>query len=107
MREGIGLFLTPDLPRNDYWEAGAAGLQGYLEGHPEVRQALLEAPLETLNPTDQFYRAGLLDALGRHKEARELERAARTGLYTADYQAATTLLFDGLVELLRTHRSSI
>ena len=35
-REGIALFLTPDLPRNDLWEQVETGLGHYLREHPEV-----------------------------------------------------------------------
>ena len=36
VREGIGLFLTPDLPRNDLWEQAESHLSMYLREHPEV-----------------------------------------------------------------------
>src|SRR5262245_25543836 len=57
VRDGIGLFLTPDLPRNDLWEQMDSGLVRYLREHPELEQQLLESSLETLNPADQFFRA--------------------------------------------------
>ncbi|MFZ5828362.1 MAG: Trm112 family protein, partial [Bacillota bacterium] len=38
VREGIGIFLTPDLPRNDYWEASGSALLSYLEEHPDVEK---------------------------------------------------------------------
>lgn len=77
VREGIGIFLTPDLPRNDYWEASQSGLLGFLKDHPEIERGLMGSPVESLNPTDQFYRSQVLDLTGRYAEARTLERAAR------------------------------
>ena len=50
VREGIGLFLTPDLPRRDLWEEVDSGLAIYLREHPEVEQKLLQVPSEALGP---------------------------------------------------------
>ncbi|HEY76304.1 MAG TPA: hypothetical protein G4O00_09005 [Thermoflexia bacterium] len=58
VREGIGLFLTPDLPRHDLWEEVESGLSQYLRAHPEVERRLMDTPLEALSPADQFLRAG-------------------------------------------------
>ena len=36
VREGIGLFLLPDLPRNDLWEQAESQLSRYLREHTEA-----------------------------------------------------------------------
>jgi len=36
VREGIAVFLTPDLPRDDLWEQVDSHLAQYLREHPEV-----------------------------------------------------------------------
>ncbi|MFZ5826978.1 MAG: class I SAM-dependent methyltransferase, partial [Bacillota bacterium] len=107
VREGIGIFLTPDLPRNDYWEASGSALLSYLEEHPDVEKRLMESPLEALNGADQFYRAGVLDLRGHYKEARELERLAFRSIYTPEYQAATQQQMAQLIELLQAHTGPI
>lgn len=107
VRDGIGVFLTPDLPRNDYWEAGGSGLLKYLAEHPDVEQALMNTPVESLNPTDQFYRAAVLDIRGRYAEAQELERHAHTGLYTLEQREATQCQFDRMVALLSAHTGPV
>lgn len=86
VREGIGLFLIPDLPWNDLWEGTGGGIKGYLREHPDVEWALLETPLEELSPADRFFRALLLEDRGDFAGAREAEAAAVAGLYTEEYR---------------------
>ena len=52
VRDGIGLFLTPELPRNDLWGQLDSGLMQHLRDHPEIERQLMEVPLDTLDPTD-------------------------------------------------------
>jgi len=54
-RDGIGVFLRPDLPREDLWQMMDRGLTQYLRCHPDVDRQLREIPLETLGPLDQFF----------------------------------------------------
>lgn len=87
VREGIGLFLTSDLPRRDLWEQVDSELALYLREHPEVERRLLQAPLETLGPADLFFRALVLEERGRLAEARAAAKRAQIGLYTPEYRA--------------------
>src|SRR5919206_2884647 len=64
VREGIGLFLTPDLPRNDLWEGAESGLARHLREHPDMEERLLRSPLSTLNPADRFFRSYVLEERG-------------------------------------------
>jgi uncharacterized protein YbaR (Trm112 family) len=100
VRDGIGLFLTPDLPRNDLWKQMDSGLIRYLREHPELEQQLLDSPLENLNPADQFFRALLLEAQGNYREARTAEETANRGLYTLEYLACWTSQFDYVIAQL-------
>lgn len=87
VREGIGLFLTPDLPRDDLWEQSESGLTAHLREHPETARRLLDGPAERLNPADQFFRALVLEGRGDFAQARAVAELARRGLYTPDYVA--------------------
>lgn len=107
VREGIGIFLTPDLPRNDLWEKGNSSLLRYLKEHPDVGPSLLDTAVEHLNPADQFYRAAVLDLMGRYVEARDLLKIATAGVYTPEQQNATRRQFDSLLKLLGTERGPI
>jgi hypothetical protein len=100
VREGIGLFLTPDLSRNDLWERMDSGLVRYLREHPALERQLLEAPLEKLNPADQFFRAMMLEARGNYREARAAEETANRGLYTPEYLACWISQFDYVIAQL-------
>jgi uncharacterized protein YbaR (Trm112 family) len=87
VRAGIGLFLTPDLPRDDLWEQAESGLIQYLRARPEVERQLMEVPVESLAPADQFFRAMVLEERGEYDQAGAVAERARTRLYTAEYLA--------------------
>jgi uncharacterized protein YbaR (Trm112 family) len=100
VRDGIGIFLTPDLPREDMWEEAQSGLVDYLDENPEISRQLLESPLEDLNPTDQFYRAMLLDSQGDFQAADLAQEASHTGAYTQDYLRCWQKQFDYITTYL-------
>jgi uncharacterized protein YbaR (Trm112 family) len=87
VRDGIGVFLTPDLPRNDLWEQVESQLTIYLREHPQLERQLMGDPLEDLSPTDQHFRALVLEERGNFREAREAEHLSNRGLYTPAYMA--------------------
>lgn len=99
--EGIGVFLPPDQQPKGA-EAQESRQERYLREHPEVERQLLESPLETLNPADQFFRARALEARGAYPEAREAWERSQEGLYTAEENAAIESQFVKLVELVST-----
>ncbi len=86
VREGIGLFLTPDLPREDLWQQVDNRLLQYLNDHPEIEHALMHTPLNELNPADQFFRASVLEQRGDYTAAKAIEEQATQGLYTPEYR---------------------
>ena len=85
IRDGIGIFLTPDLPRNDLWENVDSALATHLRQHPGLEKQLMDTPLKTLSPTDQQFRALVLEERGSYAEAREVEEIAKKNLYTPEY----------------------
>lgn len=87
VREGIGLFLTPDLPRDDLWEQAESGLVQYLRANPAVERRLMGVPPESLAPADLFFRSMVLEERGAYDQARALAEQAHTQLYTPEYRA--------------------
>lgn len=85
VREGIGIFLTPDLPRQDMWENVDSQLLQELREHPELERRLMGSALAELNPADQFLRGMVLDERGEFAAGRQAAETAWTGLYTPDY----------------------
>ena len=84
--DGIGVFLTPDLPRKDLWAQVESQLSLHLKSHPEQEKELMEGPAQDLSPTDQQFRAMLLDERGEYGEARRVEALAHENLYTTEYK---------------------
>ncbi len=72
LRDGIGLFLTPDLPREDLWQQVDSHLTRYLREHPDQERRLMQVPPESLNPADQFFRSMVLEERGSLAEAQAL-----------------------------------
>jgi uncharacterized protein YbaR (Trm112 family) len=85
--DGVGVFLLPDLPRNDLWDQAGNELIGYLREHPDVEGRLTEPPLEVLSPADRFYRALVLEAREDYAAAKAAEDSANRELYTPEYLA--------------------
>jgi uncharacterized protein YbaR (Trm112 family) len=100
IREGIGIFLTPDLPRDDLWEQMDSYLTKYLREHPEIEHQLLGVPLEALAPADQFFRALILDERGEYAQAKAAAEVARSGLYTPEYLACSDRQIEYALERL-------
>jgi uncharacterized protein YbaR (Trm112 family) len=93
VQEGIGLFLTPELPRQDLWAQVESGLAAHLRTQPDVEQQLMGGVLEELGPADQFFRAMLLEERGAFAEAKAAHTRAFQDLYTADYLAGMESAF--------------
>lgn len=104
VRDGIGVFLPSDLPRNDLWEQVDSALTRHLCDHPDVEARLLDAPLESLNPADQQFRALVLDERGEIARARQAAEAAAQGLCTAEMRACGERVIGYLVERLAGDR---
>lgn len=98
--DGIGLFLTPDVPRNDLWEQADSQLARFLREHPQVERRLMETPVDELAPADLFYRTLVLEARGEYQAAKALEEKAKQGLYTAEYLACWDSQCDYVIERL-------
>jgi uncharacterized protein YbaR (Trm112 family) len=99
VREGIGLFLAPELRRDGLWEQESRQVR-YVRKHPEIERQLLESPLEALNPADQHFRAQVLETRGEYAEARAAAERAQEGLYTPESRAHLKSQFDLVVERL-------
>ncbi len=100
VQEGIGLFLTPDLPRHDLWEESESGIAAFLRGHPEIEDKLMNSPIESLSPADQFFRASILADRGDFATAGEVSRLAYPRLYTSEHHAAYKSQIDFVVDRL-------
>jgi uncharacterized protein YbaR (Trm112 family) len=86
VRDGIAIFLLPDLPRNDLWDQVESGLSQFLQDNPGKEKQLMDSPLESLNPADKFFRVMLLEEHGELERARSLYQIANASLYTPEYQ---------------------
>jgi hypothetical protein len=100
VRDGIGLFLTPDLSRKDLWAQVDSHLVQYLREHPELERQLMDVPLETLAPTDQLFRALVLEERGSYAEARTAEDLANKNLYTPEYARCWNSQVEFVIDLL-------
>lgn len=103
VREGIGVFLTPDLTRHDLWEEVESGLSRYLRAHPDIEDRLLNSDPRTLSPADRFLRAMVLEERGDYAAGAALEAQAGPNLYTDEYNAAVDSQIEYLCGRLDGH----
>lgn len=87
IRDGIGLFLPSDVPRDDLWAQVDSKLVSFFRQQPEIEQRLLNDPLESLNPADQFFRSMLLESKGDFETAKTVADEAFQKLYTPEMLA--------------------
>lgn len=85
IRDGIGVFLIPRHQRKDLWQEVDSALTEHLRQHSDLERQLMSAPLESLSPTDQQFRAMILEEYGRYAEAQIAEDVAKKNLYTNEY----------------------
>ena len=100
VRDDIGIFLTPDLPRNDLWEQGGQQLSKLLSEHPEIEVQLMDGLLSDLGPADRFFRGMALEERGEYSEAQRAFDAAMPELYTDDYRDCWQSQVDFVLEAL-------
>lgn len=84
VRDGIGVFLTTDLKRNDLWEQVDNRLDQLLKQNPEIEKRLMDVPLDSLGPVDQHYRGGVHLSRGETEAAQVAFDMANKGLYSED-----------------------
>ncbi len=84
VQNGIGVFLTTDLKRNDLWEQSDNGLDQLLKQYPEIEKRLMDVPLETLGPVDQHFRGSVHLSRGEREAATAAFSIANKGLYSVE-----------------------
>jgi len=90
VHRGIGVFLT-SLPKpEDLWDEANREIASFLRDEPERVRKLMEAPLEALNPTDQFVRGLLLEERKEFGPAKIATDLAVEGMYPVQYRTAWT-----------------
>lgn len=107
VRDEIGLFLTPDLPRDDLWAQVDSRLNSYLQQNPDLEYKLLGVPIEALNPADKFLRGSVLEARGAYLEAKAIMDKAFQEMYTAEYLAGSRRQIEYVVEKLQSIQEPI
>lgn len=64
VKEGIGLFLDSELDRDDLWEEADSWLIQYLRDNPNVEGQLMDVPLHSLSPAENFFRVFIVVCVG-------------------------------------------
>jgi uncharacterized protein YbaR (Trm112 family) len=107
IRDGIGLFLTDELEREDLWEEVDSALTQNLREHTELDAQLMEVPLEALGPADQLFRAMILEERGDFAGAELAEDRAHEGLYTQDYLRCWGSQVDTVIDAVKDSNNPI
>ena len=107
VREGIGIFLTDHIARNDTWAQVESGLSKYLKNNPKLEQALMGAAIENLSPADKFFRAMMLEESNDFLNGRIIAKQALEEIYTTDYLDSQQSQRDYLVQQIRNSPAPI
>jgi len=100
IQKGIGIFLTPDLPRNDFWKQISTQLMQFLQKNPLIEKKLMDTPLNDLNPADQNFRASILEERGKYLLAKATIDVALSKMYTPEYLKCFNSQIDYLIAQL-------
>jgi uncharacterized protein YbaR (Trm112 family) len=106
VKEGIAAFLTPDLYRDDLWEAMESRLSSFLRENPEIERKLLLGPLDSLSPADRLFRSLVLTERGDYEGGRLAMEGAR-GIYTPEYRAGQESQIEYVVDLVSSEPGPI
>ncbi|MCK5827871.1 methyltransferase domain-containing protein [Candidatus Bipolaricaulota bacterium] len=107
IREGIGVFLTPDLPRNDLWEEGERFVAQMISDYPEIEAQLMGVPLSELGPADRFICGMVHEECEQWDQAQLAFDSARLGLYTDEYNACQQSQITYLLEEVADEKGPI
>lgn len=88
VHRGIGAFLLMEDQRDDLWEETNSQIEALAKSEPEKIRLLLESPIETMNPTDLFFRGLVLDSRRQYKGAREARDLALERSYSPEQRAS-------------------
>jgi len=105
--EGIGVFLTPDLPREDLWEQVDNSLLQHLEENPDTEQRLMGVSVERLSPADRFFRALVHEGRGEFAQAKAILDEVSAGLYTPEYLACFESQIDFVIKQIPESKDPI
>jgi uncharacterized protein YbaR (Trm112 family) len=107
VRDGIGVFLTPDLPREDLWEQVDDRLLQHLEQNPDTERHLMDVSVERLSPADRFFRAMVHEARGEFTQAKAILDEVNAGLYTPEYLACFESQIDFAIQQILESKDPI
>lgn len=94
LHRGIAAFLPESGRPEDLWESANSQIEELVRSEPEKVRLLLESPMESMNPTDLFFRGLILDSRGRYQDAKAARDLAFAGSYSAEQQACVRSQMD-------------
>ncbi|NOQ22010.1 MAG: methyltransferase domain-containing protein [Candidatus Aegiribacteria sp.] len=106
IQDGIGVFLTTDLKRNDLWEQ-VDGLEQHLKQNPGLEERLMDVPLDTLGPVDQHYRGVVHESRGDIEAANAAYSISKKAMYSADTTRCVDSQMDYLINEVSQSNSPI
>lgn len=100
VEEGIGVFLTGELDRNDLWKKVDTGLEEYLSQNPEIESKLMDVELDALSPVDQHYRGVIHENRDEMEAALAAYSISREALHSGDTMRTIHDQLDHAVEAI-------
>lgn len=85
VRDEIGVFLTPDLPRNDLWAQGESELNRFFNENPKIKEDFFSMPEDELNGADYWFKASYYEMNKDYEKSSAMFKKAMPKIYTKDY----------------------
>lgn len=101
IEDSVACFLIGYDMTNDNWQKGDDYLSKFFSEHPEIKDKLLETPIEKLNAADIYTRASLLKEMNDNEEAERLGKLGYEKAYTEQYKNAIQSQFDYVLQQLK------
>lgn len=94
LHRGIAVFLSGSSRLEDLWGSANSRTEELVRNEPEKVQLLLESPMDTMNPTDLFFRGLILEGRGQYQDAKAAHDRALAGSYSAEQHACVRSQID-------------
>ncbi|MCK8058658.1 MULTISPECIES: methyltransferase domain-containing protein [unclassified Fusibacter] len=104
VKDEIGMFLTPDLVRNDLWEKVDGVIVNFFNENPDIFKELENADPHTMNGTDLWYLASYYESKENFDKSQALFDIAFPKIYEADYLSAWRSGMDYITDSLQPEK---
>jgi ubiquinone/menaquinone biosynthesis C-methylase UbiE/uncharacterized protein YbaR (Trm112 family) len=107
VKDEIGMFLTPDLVRNDLWEKVDGVIESFFKENSSILETLEKTDPNMLSGADLWYLAAYYEAKQEFEKSKSLFEIAFPKVYEADYLDAWNSGMDYIVSNMKSDKMMV